>query len=338
MKVLMIGGTGNIGTAVADTLLQRGWEVTLCGRGQGRPDCGFIQTDRTRHADFESEMKEHGSWDCVIDMVGYTPTDAQSAVRAFAGRTAQFVFCSTVDVFAKPAPSYPVGPTAPRGADPRFAYAYDKVRMEEILEEAAAGGAFALTILRPAATYNDRSTPIGILNSGLSVMRRLRLGLPVIVMGDGLTLWSSAHRDDVGAAIARAAGNPRAYGKAYTLAADEALTWIQYYQAVADALGAPPVTFVGVPTELLVAAAPKACAWCGVNFKYDNVFDSSPAKEDLKFAYTIPWAEGARRMAAFHERLGEIDAAADHPAYDKLIQRMQALKTELSQTMSMLEA
>ena len=73
MKALMIGGTGNIGTAVADTLLKRGWEVTLCGRKQGRPDCGFIQTDRTHHGDFEAEMARHGSWDCVIDMVGYTP-------------------------------------------------------------------------------------------------------------------------------------------------------------------------------------------------------------------------------------------------------------------------
>ena len=242
-----------------------------------------------------------------------------------------------MDVFLKPAPSYPVGPKASRGADPRFAYAYDKLRMEEILEEAAAGGAFALTILRPAATYNDHSTPIGILNSGLSVMRRLRLGLPVIVMGDGLTLWCSAHRDDVGAAIARAAGNPRAYGKAYTLAGDEALAWIQYYQAVADALGAPPVTFAGIPTELLLAAAPKTCAWCGLNFKYSNVFDSSPAKRDLEFAYTIPWAEGARRMAAFHDRLGAIDAAVDHPAYAGLIERMRALKNELSQTMSILD-
>ncbi len=337
MKVLMIGGTGNIGTAVADTLLKRGCEVTVCGRGQGRPDCGFIRADRTRHADFELEMARHGSWDCVIDMVGYTPMDAKSAVRAFAGRTAQFVFCSTVDIFAKPAPSYPIGPGAPRGADPRFSYAFDKVRMEEILEEAAAGGAFALTTVRPAATYNDQSTPIGILNSGLAVMRRIRLGLPVIVMGDGLTLWCSAHRDDVGAAIARAAGNPGAYGKAYTLAGDEAMTWMQYYQAVADALNAPPVTFVGVSTELLLAAAPRACSWCDLNFKYDNIFDSSLAKADLGFAYTIPWAEGARRMAAFQDRMGAINESADHPAYGGLIERMRALKYELSQTMSMLD-
>lgn len=334
MKVLVIGGTGNIGTAVVNTLIAKGRKVTLCGRGQGRPDCGFIRADRTRHAEFELEMARYGSWDCVIDMVGYTPMDAKSAVRAFAGRTEQFIFCSTVDTFVKPAPSYPVGSDAPRGADPRFGYAYSKVRMEEILEEAAAVGAFALTIVRPAATYNDHSAPIGILNSGLAVMRRMRLGLPVIVMGDGMTLWCSAHRDDVGSAIARAAGNPHTYGKAYTLAGEEALTWKQYYSAVAEALSAPPIIFVGVPTALLMAAAPKICQWCDVNFQFNNVFDSGAARTDLGFSYTVPWAEGARRMAAGQERLNAIDQSTDHPAYDRLIARMRAVESGIAQTMS----
>jgi nucleoside-diphosphate-sugar epimerase len=273
-------------------------------------------------------MEAQGEWDCVIDMIGYTPEDAESAIRAFSGRTEQFVFCSTVDTFKKPAPSYPIRQDTPRGADKRFTYAWNKVKMEERFEEAAAEGAFALTIVRPAATYNDESMPIGILDSGVAIMRRMRQGLPVIVMGDGLSLWCSAHRDDVGRAIAMAAGNSRAFGKAYTLSGDEAITWIQYYGAVAEALGVPTVEFVGVPTALLAAAAPRECEWCYVNFKYDNVFDNGLAKRDLGFRYTIPWSEGARRMVNHHDSLGAIDGSKDHPNYDRIIESIRRLETE----------
>lgn len=328
MKVLVIGGTGNIGTAVVRTLLERGADVTVVGRGASAPGAGFIAADRTKHKEFEQTMRGHGDWDCVIDMIGYQCEDAESAIRAFSGRTAQFIFCSTVDTFCKPAPSYPIGPGAPRGANPLFSYACSKVRMEQLFEQAAAGGAFALTIMRPAATYCDQSMPIGILSSGLAVMRRIRLGLPVIVMGDGLTLWTSSHRDDVGRAIAMGAGNSNTYGKAYALSGDEALTWMQYYSTIATAMGAPEIDFIGVPTALLVSAAPKACEWCDINFKYCNIFDNSQAKRDLGYCYTIPWVEGARRMVAYHDGIGAIDASHDHPAYDEIICRMKKLAKE----------
>jgi nucleoside-diphosphate-sugar epimerase len=334
MKVLMIGGTGNISTAIVRRLLDEGCDLTIVGRHMGTPGADFIGVDRTQHAAFEEAVHERGEWDCVVDMIGYTPEDARSALRAFAGRTRQFIFCSTVDVFQKPAPAYPIGDDSPRRAEARFGYAHAKVRMEEILEEAAASGAFALTIMRPAATYNDTSTPIGILNSGLAVMRRIRLGLPIIVMGDGLTLWTSAHRDDVGRAIAAGVGNSATFGKAYTLSGDEALTWTAYYGALAEALRASPIRTVGVPVSLLVSAAPQACEWCDLNFKYCNVFDNSPAKRDLGFRYTINWAEGARRMVAYHEGSRAIDGSADHPAYDEIVRRIETLadgfRTELA--------
>lgn len=337
MRLLVIGGTGNISTAVVRTLQEQGCDVTICGRSAVAPGCAFIRADRTRHAEFEEALAGQGEWDCVIDMVGYEPKDAESSVRAFAGRTGQFIFCSTVDTFRRPAPSYPVAQDAPRGADPRFIYAWNKVRMEELLESAAAAGAFALTIVRPAATYFDQSVPIGILNNGLAVMRRIRRGLPVLVMGDGQSLWSSAHRDDVGKAIAMAAGNCEAYGRAYTLAGDEALTWRQYYGAMAEAMGAPEIGFVGVPTELLLAAAPKTCEWCGVNFQYDSIYDCSDAKRDLGFRYTVPWAEGVRRMIAWHDSQGAIDASRDHPAYNEIIRRMKGLEVEFHAELAGLE-
>ena len=93
MKVLIIGGTGNISTATARTLVARGDEVTLYNRGQRQVDIpGAYKTiigDRYDHAAFEAQMAQAGTFDCVIDMIGYAPEDVESAVRAFAGRVEQ---------------------------------------------------------------------------------------------------------------------------------------------------------------------------------------------------------------------------------------------------------
>jgi nucleoside-diphosphate-sugar epimerase len=331
MRILIIGGTGNISTAITGELLRRGHDLTLFNRGHTQvPGARTIVGDRTDRPAFEARMRQEGAFDCVIDMVAYAAEEGESLVRAFGGRCGQFIFCSTVDVYAKPAPVYPVTEGHPRGQSAAFPYAYRKGRLEETLERAAAEGAFNLTILRPAATYNDTSAPLGILDSGLAVMRRIREGRPVIVMGDGLSLWTSSHRDDVGLAFANAVGNPATYGRAYTVAGDEALTWLAYYDAARRALDAPPIEFVGIPTWVLVRAAPKSCDWCGVNFKYDNIFDNSAAKADLGYRYTITWAEGVRRMVAHHDAASAIDAAQDHPAYDALVSRFTCLNEYLA--------
>ena len=338
MRVLIIGGTGNISTATTRALLERGHDLTLYNRGhQSIEGVRTIVGDRTDHAAFEATLRAEGSYDCVIDMIAYTPEDGPSLVRALGGRCTQLVFCSTVDVYVKPARVYPITESHPLSQNPEFAYAYQKGRLEEILGRAADDGAFALTILRPAATYNDTSAPIGILNSGLAIMRRIQEGRPVIVMGDGLSLWTSSHRDDVGLAFANAVGNPSTFGQAYTVAGDEALTWLGYYGAVAEALGAPPIRTVGIPTALLVQAAPRTCAWCGLNFQYDNIFDNARAKDELGYRYTVTWREGAARMVAYHVAAGDIASAPDHPAYDALVERFERLGAILARDLAPLD-
>ena len=78
-------------------------------------------------------MADAGHFDCVIDMVGFRPDEAKSAVRAFAGRTGQYIYCSTVDVYTKRAGRYPVAEDGERGALPSFPYAYNKGASENLL-------------------------------------------------------------------------------------------------------------------------------------------------------------------------------------------------------------
>ena len=137
MHVLIVGGTGLISTAIARQLLAARDRVTLFNRGKTpvRVEGTFdlITGDRTDFPRFEAQMADAGSFDTVIDMVAFRPEEAASAVRAFSGRTAQYVFCSAVDVYTKPARRYPIVEDAERRPDPLFGYAYRKQECEELL-------------------------------------------------------------------------------------------------------------------------------------------------------------------------------------------------------------
>ena len=319
MKVLLIGGTGTISTGVARELLRRGADLTLFHRGTGGPaGVRHITGDRTSPEDFREKVKGL-RFDCVIDMICYRAQEAQDLADAFAGNTEQLIFCSTVNTYRAPAPVYPVSESSPIGADPRFTYAHEKVLCERLLGAAAARGAFALTIVRPGATVQDDSLPISFLGDGPGLMRRILEGKPVLVLGDGSSLWASAHRDDVGKAIARAAGDPRTYGKGYTLASEAAMTWEQYYETAAEAFGAPKPEFVHLPWELLVGAFPEECAWAELNFRFNNIYSCEQAKKDLGFTQTIFWKDIMERSAAIHRERGDLAGAREHPQYDRTV-------------------
>lgn len=321
MKVLIIGGTGLISTATTRTLLARGADVTHFNRGKSQaeplPGVKTIGGDRRDFAAFEAAMAEAGTWDCVIDMVGYAPEDAESVVRAFKGRVGHFIFCSTVDVYDQPVADLPIRENAPRAG--RNDYGKNKVVCEQVLERAAGRGAFSLSILRPAHTYNDRGAILHALGSGTAWADRLRKNKPVIVHGDGNSLWTACHADDVGPAFAQAAGNPRTFDKAYNVAGEEWLTWNRMYEICAGALGAPAPHLAHVPTDFLAAAAPRFGAIVAQNFQFNNVFDNRTAQTDLGFRYTVPYAEGARRVMGYLDAHGKIESSDSQPWYDLLL-------------------
>jgi len=329
MKVLIIGGTGNISTAITRILVNRGDDVTLYNRGKTKAqipgDYKSIVGDRTDHAAFEAQMAETERFDCVIDMICYRPEDAQSVVRAFQGRVGQVIFCSTVDVYTKPAENYPITEQAERQPSPSFPYAFNKALCENILLEAHQRGDFPLTIIRPAQTYNDSSCPIPLLGPGTSLLNRIRKGKPVIVHGNGTSLWVACHRDDVAPAFVTAIGNSKTFGRGYNVTGEEWMTWETYYQTVARVMDAPPIKLIYIPTDLLGRIAPKSAEWCVVNFHYNNIFDNTAAKTDLGFSYIISWEEGVRRMIAWHDEKGDIDNSPDYPFYDQIVTAWQRL-------------
>jgi len=141
----------------------------------------------------------------------------------------------------------------------------------------------------------------------------------------------ACHRDDVARAFVAATGQTHTIGKAYHTTGEEWMTWDIYHQRVAEAIGAPKPALVHIPTDLLSAVAPKRAAIAVENFQFNNIFDNSAAHADLNFRYTIPWAEGVRRMVAWLDEQGGIEASDQDRFDDRLISAWQQLGSRMGE-------
>lgn len=338
MKVLILGGTGLISTAITKQLLERGDNVFHYNRGKRDRAFGDRVTtvigDRYDHAAFVREMQELQSdhtFDVVIEMIGFKPADVEDLSTAFAGAVGHLIFCSTVDVYSKPPNRYPILDTANRDNPAPWDYAQNKAKCEAILFQAAERGDFPLTVLRPAHTYSDSGTLLCSFGWSATYLDRIRRGLPLIVHGDGQSLWASCHAVDVARGFVNACGNTKAFHKGYSLPSEEWLTWNDIHRTVARAIGAPEPTLVPIPTNLLARLTDRAFI-SQVNFQYNNIFDTTAARTDLGYQYTIPLLEGARRVYENWEQHGKIQAAESDPLEDELIAAWQQATDSLVAT------
>ncbi|HEY3285400.1 MAG TPA: NAD-dependent epimerase/dehydratase family protein [Armatimonadota bacterium] len=336
MKVLILGGTGLISTGITRLLLERGVEVTHYNRGRRSEEFAgrvtAVTGDRYDHASFERLMEGLPRFDCVIDMIGYAPEDVRSLLRAFRGKTGHLIFCSTVDVYARPASSYPVRegeafrPTS-------WDYAQNKAECERILWAWYEREGCPFTVIRPVHTYGEQGAVLCTFGGSTYHLDRLMKGKTIIVHGDGSSLWSAVHRDDAAVPFANAVCNPVAFGKSYHLPGDECVTWNQYHQRVAEGIGAPPPTFAHIPTDLLSALDRRAYV-TEINFSYNNCLDPLAAKTDLGFRYRTTLAEGARAIYQWHLAHGTVENSDEVPQDDRILaawaRLTERMKVELS--------
>ena len=332
MRILIIGGTGVISTAMSRLLLQDNADLTLFNRGNTPPRFGpgakLITGDRNDLAAFKAQIEAAGEWDVVVDMICFTPEQARQSVDLFRGRTRQFVFCSTVDVYHRTPDRYPTTENHPLEGSSQ--YGRDKVACERIFMDAHARGDFNATIIRPAQTYGEGGRLVHSLGFSTTYFDRLRKGKPIIVHGDGTSLWTTCHVDDLAPAFNAALGNAATFGKAYHITGEQWMTWRQYHQGVAEALDAPAPTFVPIPTDLLAQLLPDRATISQNNLQFHNIFDNTAAKTDLGFRQTIPWVEGVRRTVAWLDAQGRILNSDEDPVEDRAIEAWRTMTRKLT--------
>ena len=242
MRALFIGGTGTISAAIVRRLVNElNWEVWLINRGN-RPEA-VPEGVRQITADINDEaavLEKLGDarFDVVGEFIGFTPDQVARDYRLFKGRTRQYIYISSASAYHKPAASYVIteGTTL---ANPYWQYSRDKIACEEFLMRKYREEGFPVTIVRPSHTYDERRIPLGVHgdNGFWQVIDRMRRGKPVIIQGDGSSLWTLTFNTDFAVGYTGLMGNPHAIGEAFQITGDETLTWTQIYRTIADALG-----------------------------------------------------------------------------------------------------
>ncbi len=322
MKALLIGGTGLISTGIVKALQSRGATITVFNRGKTDDRLGDgvhrLQGDRNDFAAFDRLMADRGAWDVVCDMICFTPAQAASDVRAFAGRCGHFIFCSTVCTYGN---TQTVIPTTEECAqNPHSAYGRDKLACEQAFLRASAEGKMPVTIFRPSHTYGPGGGIINNLGWAPTFVDRLRQGRPIIVSGDGHGLWQSTYADDVGVGFAFAAGRSRCFGEAYNIVGDEVFTWDQYTQRTAAAIGAPAPRLVHLPTDFLLALDRPRFVALEEIFRFHGVYSSAKLKRDVpEYNPATLYEDGVRQTVAWLDQHQKIAACASDPMEDQLV-------------------
>lgn len=305
MKALFIGGTGTISMAITRALATNpDWELTLLNRGNRNEDIpagvSILQAD-IHDEDACAQLLKNESFDVVCDFIGFVPQQLERDYRLFAGRTKQFMYISSASAYQKPVADYLITEDTPL-ENPYWTYSANKIACEDYLMQQYREQGFPVTIIRPSHTYDERSIPLGVHGDKGSwqVVQRMLAGKPVIIHGDGTSLWTLTHNSDFAKGFIGLMGNPAAIGQIYQITSDESLTWNQIYETLADALGVELHPFY-VASDFLDSVAPYDFKGSLIGDKANTVvFDNSKLKAAVPgFKATTPFAKGVRQTVDY---------------------------------------
>lgn len=301
MKVLFIGGTGKISSACTPLAAQRGFDMYLLNRGQtDRPvpeGVTVLHGDIRDKASAAAAIAGH-TFDVVVDWIAFTPEQVQLDLDLFQGKVGQYIFISSASAYQTPPSSLPVTESTPLD-NPYWLYSRNKIACEELLRRAYRDNRFPMTIVRPSHTYDKTMFPF---NGGYTVVGRMRQGKPVVVHGDGTSLWTMTHHTDFAKGFVGLMGNSRAIGDAFHITSSEWLNWNQIYQIFADAAGVSNPELVHIPSDLINAYDANLGAGLLGDKAVSLIFDNSKVKGLVPdFLCTTPLSRGAREVMAWHD-------------------------------------
>jgi nucleoside-diphosphate-sugar epimerase len=304
MNILFIGGTGTISTAVSRLVLKNGCRLFLLNRGN-RPhdfegDVTLLRADVYDEAAVKAACGDR-RFDVVADFLTFRPEDVERDFRLFGGRTGQYIAISSASAYQKPVVSLPINEGMPL-ANPFWEYSRNKIAVEEACMRLYREHGFPVTIVRPSHTYDERSVPLGVhgANGSFQVIRRILDEKPVIIHGDGSSLWTITHSSDFAKGFYGLLGNVHAIGQAVGITSDESVTWNQIYEIIASALQ-KPLKPAYIPSAFLAKSKQYDLLGTLIGDKAASVvFDMGKLKRLVPgFAATVRADEGLRAAVAW---------------------------------------
>lgn len=324
MKVLMIGGSGIISSAVSQLLVDRGHELTLVNRGASvRPVPAAAEVLKADIRDPASVRRAVGDrrFDSVVDWLSFVPQHVETALGLFEGRTDQYVFISSASAYRKPSVALPVVESNLLH-NPFWEYSRNKIACEQLLIDRYRTAGTPITIVRPSHTYDKTLLP---MDGGWTVVDRMLRGQEVIVHGDGTSLWTLTHHRDFARGLVGLLGHPYALGEEFHITGDEWLSWNEIFRLTAQAAGVE-AQVVHVPSDLIAKEDPDWGAGLLGDKAYSMMFDNSKIRRLVPdFACPIPFAQGIREVIAWYRedpRRQVVDPAFTE-RYERILARMK---------------
>jgi nucleoside-diphosphate-sugar epimerase len=321
LRVLFIGGSGIISSACSRAAVDSGIELFVLNRGRSAarplpPGVNRLRADIREPSSVRDEISGL-QFDAVVDWVAFTPGHVRTDIELFRGRTAQYVFISSASAYQTPPARVPVTESTPL-RNPYWQYSRDKIACEDLLVTAYREEGFPATIIRPSHTYDQTSVPF---DGGWTALGRMLAGKPVIVHGDGTSLWTLTHHDDFARAFVPLLAHPRMIGEAIHITSDDVLTWNQIAAALAAALGVT-ARLVHVPSDAIAAADPEWGAGLLGDKAHSMVFDNAKLRSLVPgWRAVIPFEQGAREIAEWYlaDPARQVTDASLDVTMDKLV-------------------
>jgi nucleoside-diphosphate-sugar epimerase len=345
MKILFIGGTGTISAAISRRVLELGWDLCLLNRGSRSGDfldgakfpgklteinCDINTEDEAAvAAKLSAYLKTSGPgarFDVAADFIAFTRDQAERDYRLFRGLAKQYIFISSASAYQKPLSDYRVSEATPL-ANPYWEYSRHKIACEDVLLEKYRETGFPVTIVRPSHTYDERSVPLGVHgeNGSWQVIKRMIAGKPVIIHGDGTSLWTMTSSRDFARAFTGLMGNIHAIGETVQITSDETLTWNQIYAAIANALGVE-LKAVHISSDFLDDCGPYDFRGGLTGDKANSVvFDNTKLKRLAPgFTAGIRFDQGIKETIAY--MLAHQECQREDPEFDAWCDRVIAAR------------
>ena len=311
--------------AISRLLLSQGHTLYLLNRGSRNTGLSgdLIElkadiNDEAAVAALISDLK----FDVVADFIAFVPEQLERDYRLFREKTKQFIYISSASAYQKPLSDYRINEGTPL-ANPYWEYSRNKIAGEEYLMKLYREEGFPVTIVRPSHTYDERSIPLGAHGEkgSFSVIKRMLEGKPVIIHGDGTSLWTITHNSDFAKGFVGLMGNIHAIGEAVQITSDESVTWNQIYQIIADALHVK-LNAVHVASEFLDACSDYDFAGSLLGDKANTVvFDNSKLKRLVPgFTATVRADQGIRSTIEYV--LSHPECQVEDPEFDDWCDRV----------------
>jgi nucleoside-diphosphate-sugar epimerase len=302
VRALFIGGTGFISTAVSRQAVNAGVELYLLNRGlrgAAPPGAHGLTADINNPEEVRAALRGL-RFDAVVNWIAYTPEDIERDLSLFKGRVGQYVFISSAAAYQKPPARYVITEETPL-VNPFWDYARGKIACEERLLRAHVEEGFPATVVRPSHTY-ETNFPVAVGGGGTYTLAdRMKKGLPVIVHGDGTSLWTLTHAEDFARGFLGLLGNAEAIGQAFHITSDEVLTWEQIYRTIAEALGVE-ANVLHVPSDFIARVVPRLEGTLHGDKKWSAVFDNGKIRKFVPtYRAAVPFREGIGRTLAWFE-------------------------------------